>query len=57
MKFPELRTYVRGNWMPIQIEPILGSGERLTIGVIAYDEKEAIVLLAPGLKRLECLYE
>ncbi len=32
--FPELPTY-KGVWHPIYLEPIVGSGERVTVAVVA----------------------
>lgn len=48
---------VEAKWWPVQIEPIAGSGERLTIGVAVASPRGCIVKLAPELERLGCLYD
>ena len=56
--FPKPKNAVKGLWKPIFIETILGSGERVTIGVMAIssDGKEWRILPAQGLDRLYCLF-
>lgn len=39
-KFPPQRNALFGKWRPIQFEPIPGSGEHLTLGVIAFAESK-----------------
>lgn len=53
--FPELPTY-EAEWAAVYMEPIVQSGERLTIGVVAHDGKETGGQLAISRKALECLY-
>lgn len=57
--FPKPRNAVRGRWRPLYIEPILGSGERFAIGVVAVslDGAEHVVLSAPGISRLYCVFD
>lgn len=54
--FPSSDDYIRCQWAPIIIEPILGSGERLTIGVAVTNETGFFVKSANAFSRLECLY-
>ncbi|TLY38875.1 MAG: hypothetical protein E6K58_14245 [Nitrospirae bacterium] len=52
-KVPDLRA----TWVPIYIEPIMNSGERLTIGVAAITGKgEALVLPTLREKELRCVF-
>lgn len=53
--FPALPSY-EAQWAAVYMEPIVQSGERLTIGVVAFDGKEAGGQLAISRKALECLY-
>ncbi|CAA6604291.1 conserved hypothetical protein [Rhodospirillaceae bacterium LM-1] len=54
--FPNPSSDVHGKWAPIYLEPIMGSGERLTIGVAVVAERDFIVLKANMLSRFQCLY-
>lgn len=54
--FRPRRSIYRALWAPIYLEPMVGSGERLCIGVVAADEGAAIVRKVDGLDRLACLY-
>lgn len=54
-EFPALPTY-EAQWAAVYMEPIVQSGERLTIGVVAFDGKDAGGQLAISRKALECLY-
>lgn len=53
--FPPLPSY-EAQWAAVYMEPIVQSGERLTIGVVAFDGQEAAGQLAMSRKALECLY-
>lgn len=56
ISFPPRNNAVEGEWAPVYIEPIVGSGERLCIGVAAANSGDVIVVPVPGVKRLSCLY-
>jgi hypothetical protein len=54
--FPPLPVYA-GNWAPLYLEPMMGSGERLTVAVAAlgYDGAVRVIqAIAPEL--LDCMY-
>ncbi|WP_028627688.1 hypothetical protein [Metapseudomonas resinovorans] len=53
--FPPLPTY-EAEWAAVYMEPIVQSGERLTIGVVASDGEYASGQLSISRKALECLY-
>lgn len=53
--FPALPSY-EAQWAAVYMEPIVQSGERLTIGVVAFDGQQAAGQLAISRKALECLY-
>lgn len=55
-QFPSLPPY-KAIYAPIYLEPIMGSGERLTVAIAAvgYDEKFKVVQTLPE-KVIECLY-
>ncbi len=54
--FPERRGNRKASWLPIYIEPVVGSGERLCIGVVVADGREHLVVPVPALERLACIY-
>ncbi len=54
--FPKRRDAVHGQWSPIYIEPVVGSGERICVGVAAVNGKASLVVPVVALDRLECLY-
>jgi hypothetical protein len=54
--FPPRLSEHRGQWAPIYLEPLSGSGERLCIGVIAEDQSTRCLLPVPDLERLSCVY-
>jgi hypothetical protein len=54
--FPARRSNHCATWVPIYLEPMVGSGERLCIGIVAADTNQAIVLGTQGLERLACVY-
>ncbi|WP_440466910.1 hypothetical protein ACKI1H_27170 [Pseudomonas sp. YH-1] len=53
--FPEFPSY-EAYWAPVYMEPVVQSGERLTIAVVAHDGKQTSGQLAISRKALECLY-
>lgn len=56
IQFPPRLSTHKGRWAPIYLEPVVGSGEQLCIGVVASDEKGSVVESVPGLERLSCIY-
>lgn len=50
--FPDLEA----TWAPVYLEPVVESGERLTIGVVATDGREIASSLAINERALQCLY-
>lgn len=56
IEFPKRRDAIRGEWAPLYLEPIVGSGERICIGVAAVDGSASLVVPVVALDRLECLY-
>jgi hypothetical protein len=56
MDFPERRDAVHGSWSPIYVEPVIGSGERICVGVAAVNGSASLVVPVVALDRLECLY-
>lgn len=56
VKFPERRSTHAGTWAPLYMEPLVGSGERICIGVAAVDGASAIVAPVDNLERFECVY-
>jgi hypothetical protein len=53
--FPALPSY-EAQWAAVYMEPIVQSGERLTIAVVAFDGNQVGGQLAISRKALECLY-
>jgi len=56
IQFPETRSKRKASWLPVYIEPVVGSGERLCIGVVISDTREHLVVAVPALERLACVY-
>jgi len=54
--FPSTNGDIECKWVAIQIEPILGSNERLTIGVAAINKDGFYLSQASQWDRLKCLY-
>ena len=54
--FPQLKTRTKARWAPILISPIMGSVERLVIGVAAVSHDAHHIERANVLRRLQCLY-
>lgn len=46
----------RGEWIPIYLDPLPGSGERLCIGIVAADGSGVRTLPVVRLEHLECAY-
>ena len=44
------------SWLPIYIEPMIASGERLCIGVVVADKEQNLVCAVPNLERLTCIF-
>lgn len=55
-QFPSFKAGVRARWAPIILVPILGSYERLVIGVAVANDSGFHVEMANALDRLRCLY-
>lgn len=56
INFPKRRDAVHGEWAPIYIEPVVGSGERICVGVAAVNGSASLVVPVVALDRLECIY-
>lgn len=54
--FSARRSNHRGKWRAIYLEPMVGSGERLCIGIVAQDADRAILAGVEQLDRLACVY-
>lgn len=54
--FPAFQRSIRARWAPVMMEPIVGSFERLVIGVAAVSSDGFHLEMANALDRLECLY-
>jgi hypothetical protein len=54
--FPKRRDAISGEWAPLYLEPVVGSGERICIGVAAVNGTASLVVPVVALDRLECLY-
>lgn len=50
------RSIHRGEWIPVYLDPLPGSGERICIGVVAGDGTMVRTLPVVHLERLECAY-
>jgi len=48
---------VRGQWLPVYLEPVAGSGERFTIGIAVVGDSGFSVVAAGKLSRFHCLYD
>jgi hypothetical protein len=56
LAFPPRRSTHEGRWLPLYLEPLIGSGERICIGVAASDGKAVEVVGVPKLDRLASVY-
>lgn len=54
-EFPQMPSY-EAEWAPVYLEPIIKSGERLTIAVVARSGNDVSGCLAISEKALKCLY-
>lgn len=54
--FPDFSAAVRAKWAVVYLEPILGSEERLAVGVAVAVDDGGVVIPANQLVRLDCLY-
>jgi hypothetical protein len=54
--FPPRRSTHEGRWLPLYLEPLIGSGERICIGVAASDGTAVEVAGVPKLDRLASIY-
>lgn len=52
---PRLSSYC-GEWVPVYLEPLPGSGERICIGIVATDRITVRTLPVARLDRLQCAY-
>ena len=56
LRFPARQATHEGQWLPVYLEPLPGSGERICIGVIATDGAAVEVAEVPELHRLQAVY-
>jgi hypothetical protein len=56
LSFPPRNENVHARWMPVYIEPMIGSGERICIAVATANDSGFLVVPVVALDRLECLY-
>lgn len=56
LSFPSRNEAVRAEWMPLYLEPMLGSGERICIGIATANSAGFLVVPVTALNRLECVY-
>lgn len=54
--FPPRRSNHYADWVPIYLELMVGSGERLCVGVVAADANKVVVSPVLGIERLACVY-
>ena len=55
-RFPSTDGTVRAFWAPVLLEPVVGSYERLVVGVAAVNSSGFHLEVANSLNRLQCLY-
>lgn len=56
LHFPARQATHEGEWVPLYLEPLPGSGERICVGVIASDGADVQAAPAPELHRLQSVY-
>lgn len=56
VEFPERVSTHLGSWAPLYMEPLVGSGEKICIGVAAADNNTAVVRIVDGLERFESVF-
>lgn len=55
-EMPKRRSAHAGRWVPIYLEPLTGSGERICIAVAAADDSSFVVTPVADLGRFSCIY-
>jgi hypothetical protein len=56
LRFPARQATHEGRWLPLYLEPLPGSGERICVGVIASDGSSIEMAEVPELHRLQAIY-
>ena len=56
LNFPKKENKVEAKWAPIYIEPIVGSGERISVGVVVVTKEDFLVVPVSSMNRLRCIY-
>jgi len=56
IEFPARKSTHEGRWVPLFVEPMVGSGERICIGIAASDGEAVEVVAVPRLERLASVY-
>ena len=56
-QFPSMEGIIHAHWVPVILEPINGSYERLVVGIATVNESGFHLETANALSRLECLYQ
>lgn len=56
LQFPDPAWFQPVSVMPLYVEPVVDSGERLCVAVLAADADRTKSLAVPSLRRLRCLY-
>lgn len=56
LAFPKRNKAVEANWLPIYVEPMIGSGEKICVGIAVSSKNGSLVVPVAGLERLKCLY-
>jgi len=56
LQFPVRRDGVKAKWIPLYIEPVVGSGERIAIGIAVANQNGYLTVPVAALERLQCLY-
>lgn len=55
-QMPKRRSTHAGRWVPLYLEPLAGSGERICIAVAAADDSSFVVAPVADLGRFSCVY-
>lgn len=55
-QMPKRRSTHAGRWVPLYLEPLAGSGERICVAVAAADDSSFVVTPVSDLKRFSCVY-
>lgn len=56
LEFPPRRNSIQAEWAPFYIEPMMGSGEKICIGVAVVNSGGFLVTPVVALNRLVCIY-